>query len=69
MTSAPHIGEVVEVVLGALRKPTEAEIRELRAIWWRQRRLGHTLPAEAGLVVLDGGATRTVKAAAAGRTR
>ncbi len=56
MTREPQIGEAVEVVLGFLRTPTEAEIRELRAIWWRQRRLGHTLPAEAGLVVLDGGA-------------
>ncbi len=50
------IGEVVEAVLGFLRMPTEAEVRELRAMWWRQRRLGHTLPAEAGLIVLDGGA-------------
>ena len=49
------IGELIEVVLGSLRTPTEAEQRELRAMWWRQRRLGHTLPAEPGLIVLDGG--------------
>ena len=50
------IGEVVvEVVLGSLRAPTEAEQRELRAMWWSQRRLGHTLPAERGLIQLDGG--------------
>lgn len=46
---------VVEVVLGSLRAPTEAEQRELRAMWWRQARLGHTLPPEPGLIVIDGG--------------
>ena len=49
------LGGVIEVVLGSLRSPTEAEQRELRAVWWRQRRLGHTLPPEPGLIVLDGG--------------
>ena len=49
-----HYG-VVEVVLGSLRSPTEAEQRELRAMWWRQRRLGHSLPPEPGLIVIGGG--------------
>ncbi len=49
-------GALVEVVLGSLRTPIEAEQRELLVMWWRQRRLGHTLPPEPGLIVLDGGA-------------
>ena len=49
------MGEVVAVALGPLRTPTEAEQHELRAMWWRQRRLGNHLPAEHGLIVLDGG--------------
>ena len=32
------------------------EISELRALWWRQARLGHRLPAELGVIVLEGGA-------------
>ena len=31
------------------------EVPELRAIWWRQARLGHRLPAEFGLIVIMGG--------------
>ena len=31
------------------------EIPELRAMWWRQARLGHRLPAELGVIVLEGG--------------
>ena len=31
------------------------EIPELRAIWWRQAAQGHRLPAERGIIVLDGG--------------
>ena len=31
------------------------EILELRAIYWRQAALGHRLPAERGLIVLEGG--------------
>ena len=53
---AKPAGEVFEVVLGSLRTPTEAEQRELRAMWWRQRRLGHTLPAQHGVIVIDGAA-------------
>ena len=31
------------------------EIPELRALWWRQARLGHRLPAEAEIIVIEGG--------------
>ncbi len=31
------------------------EISELRAIWRRQAALGHHLPAERGVIVLEGG--------------
>ncbi len=49
------IGELVEVMLGTLRTPTAAEQRELRSIWWRQRRLGFTFPAQRGIIVIAGG--------------
>ena len=49
------IGELVGVVLGSLREPTEAERVTLRAMWWRARRYRHTLPVEPGLIVFDGG--------------
>ena len=39
-------------------RPVRAdEIPELRAIWWRQARLGHRLPAERGVIVIEGGRT------------
>ena len=31
------------------------EIPELRGMWWRQARLGHRLPAEVGVIVIEGG--------------
>jgi hypothetical protein len=31
------------------------ELAELRAMFWRQARLGHRLPAEAGIIAIDGG--------------
>ncbi len=33
------------------------ELPELRALWWRQATLGHRLPAEIGVIVVEGGAT------------
>ena len=33
------------------------EIPELRAMWWRQARLGLRLPAEFGVIVIEGGRT------------
>ncbi len=31
------------------------EIPELRALWWRQAALGNRLPAEAGIIAIEGG--------------
>ncbi len=31
------------------------ELPDLRAIFWRQARLGHRLPAEAEIIVIEGG--------------
>ena len=40
---------------GTARCPAhEDKTPSLSAMWWRQRRLGHTLPAEFGLIQLDG---------------
>ena len=33
------------------------EIPELRAMWWRQAALGHRLPAEAEIIVIEGART------------
>ena len=30
------------------------EVPELRAMWWRQAALGHRLPAELGVIVING---------------
>ena len=32
------------------------EIPELRAVWWRQAALGHRLPPERDVIVVEGGA-------------
>ncbi len=32
------------------------ELPELRAMWWRQAALGHRLPAERDVIVIEGGA-------------
>ncbi len=44
---------VVDLVPRPLRAD---EIPELRSIYWRQARLGHRLPAERGVIVIEGGA-------------
>ena len=31
-------------------------ILDVRAIWWRQKAQGHRLPAERGIILIDGGA-------------
>ena len=31
------------------------ELAELRVMWWRQARLGHRLPAEIGIIAIEGG--------------
>ena len=39
-------------------RPVRAdEIPELRSIYWRQAALGHRLPAEFGVIVIEGGRT------------
>ena len=35
--------------------PPADHVSACRAIWWRQVALGHRLPAELGLIVLEGG--------------
>ncbi len=30
------------------------ELASLRALWWRQAALGHRLPAETGVIVIEG---------------
>ena len=30
------------------------ELAHLRAIWWRQAAMGHRLPAELGVIVIEG---------------
>ena len=43
-------------VLQLLRRPVRPnELPELRSIYWHQAALGHRLPAEIGVIVLDGG--------------
>ena len=32
------------------------ELASLRALWWRQAGAGHRLPAEIGVIVIEGGA-------------
>ena len=37
-------------------RPVRAdEIPELRSIYWRQAALGHRLPAEIGIILIEGG--------------
>ena len=36
--------------------PTGSHLAETRALWWRQAALGHRLPAEIGIITIDGGA-------------
>ena len=39
------------------RPVRDDEIPELRVLWWRQAALGHRLPAETGVIVVEGGAS------------
>ena len=45
----------IEVSQLVSRPVRSDEIPELRAMWWRQVALGHRLPAELGVIVLEGG--------------
>ncbi len=38
------------------RPVRDDEIPELRVLWWRQASAGHLLPAEIGVIVIEGGA-------------
>ncbi len=35
--------------------PTGPQLAEARALWWRQAALGHRLPAEIGVIAIEGG--------------
>ncbi len=41
----------------ATREPGPGELASLRAMWWRQAGAGHRLPAEIGVIVIEGGST------------
>ena len=49
--------EIAEAILGGIRHPDPDEIPEIRHLWWRLRRRGHALPAERGLIAIDGRAS------------
>ena len=34
---------------------TERDLEDVRAAWWRQAALGNRMPAEYGVIVVDGG--------------
>ena len=45
-------------ILQLRRRPIgPGELASLRAMWWRQAGAGHRLPAEIGVIVVEGGAT------------
>ena len=54
--SDPRRTPFINIVQLVLRDVHPDEIPELRAIWWRQVALGHRLPAERGVIVVEGGA-------------
>ena len=35
--------------------PTGSQLAETRTLWWRQTALGHRLPAETNIIVMEGG--------------
>ncbi len=37
--------------------PPEPALSEVRCLWWRQAALGHRLPAERDVIVIEGGAS------------
>ena len=49
LTSFINIAELVPRPIGP------GEMAQLRVLWWRQAALGHRLPAEIGVIVIDGG--------------
>ncbi len=55
--SDPSRTALIEFAQLVSRPVRPDEIHELRALWWRQAALGHRLPAERGVIVVEGGAT------------
>ncbi len=53
--SDPSPTALIDVAQLVPRDVRPDEVPELRALWWRQRALGHRLPAELGIIVLEGG--------------
>ena len=66
----PPFGGTASSVTGKIRQPlptmeassrppapplADLPLAALRCVWWSHRRHGHTLPAEPGIIVLDGG--------------
>ena len=45
----------IEFAQLAPRDVRPGELPELRSIYWRQAALGHRLPAEHGVIVIEGG--------------
>ena len=41
----------------AARHVSNIALAEVRRIWWRQAATGHRLPAERGIIIIDGGAS------------
>ncbi len=52
--SDPRRTAFINIVQLVLRDVHPDEIPELRGMWWRQAALGHRLPAERGVIVLEG---------------
>ena len=53
----PYVSQVSDLPVSQLQpRPVRAdELPELRALWWRHRAQGVTLPAEFGVIVIEGG--------------
>ena len=49
--------DTAEALAYGFGTPPEAALTEVRAVWWRQAALGHRLPAERRVVLLEGGRT------------
>jgi hypothetical protein len=46
---------VIDVAQLVPRPIGPGELAELRVVWWRQAALGNRLPAEHGVIVIEGG--------------
>ncbi len=50
--SRPAFIDIAQLVPRDVRP---SEVPELRVLWWRQAALGHRLPAERDVIVIEGG--------------